>query len=223
VTETEATALLRQWLDDKNAPYLWSDAVLLDAIQASMSEVAERSRGLAFTVTAELEIDEPSVTLELPTADPGVTVPLIAIDIRTVLLEGSTAPLKQRSEEWLDTNRSGWREETGTPYEYVLEDNGTLTLYPTPDAVLTLTVKGYRTTTATDALSVIPERYHRDLLHWAMYECYSNSDPEGEASVRAQQQLQLFERAFGPRKSAVWDRVNRSLPAGAIGVSRRIA
>jgi hypothetical protein len=214
VTETEAIALLRQphWLDDRNAPYLWTDAALLDAIQAGMSEAAERSRCVAFTETAELEIGEPSYTLDAA-----------VIDVRRMLLEDSTAPLTQRTEEWLDTYRQGWREETGTPREYVLEDDNSLTLTPTPDAVLTLTVKGYRTTTSADALSAIPERYHRDLLHWAMYECFAGSDPDGENSVRAQQQLQLFEKAFGPRKSAVWDRVNRSLPAGATAVARRIA
>lgn len=212
MTETEAIALLRQWLDDKNAPYLWSDTVLADSIHAAMGEVAERSRGVSFSEDVELEIGEPSVTLSA-----------VAIDIRTVLLEDSTAPLKQRTEEWMDNYRSGWREESGTPSEFIIDDDGTLTLYPTPDAVLTLAVKGYRTTTTDDALSVIPERYHRDLLRWCMYECFATADPDGEDSVRAQQQLKQFERAFGPRKSAVWDRVNRSLPAGAIGVSRRIA
>lgn len=210
MTEDQVIELARLRLDDRAEPYLWSDEVILDAMRSGMQEAADRAKLLRATEEVALVPQVAAYTLTLPVLD------VLAVRLET----GEKLGLARG----VDIDPLLWSPfETGTPTQYVILADHTLAVYPAPDAAYMMAVDMYRGIQESDALAVIPERYHRDLVWWIAFECFAMKDADGEDSPRAQYAYSMFERRFGPRKTAVYDRVSRDLPAGATLTGRRIA
>ena len=212
MTEAKCLALARLRLDDRNAPYLWDDLVLQDALRTALQEALERSRMLHVSLPLTTIVGQATYALDGSTLDV----------LRVIPGGGLASPLRATTALALDDRRPGWADESGTP-AWFIPGEASITLVPKPDAAIPLTVDVTRGLTEDDDLSILPERYHRDLVWWIAFECFAMKDADGEDSPRAQQALTFFERRFGPRKSAVWDRVARGLPPGATAVRPRLA
>ena len=115
---------------------------------------------------------------------------------------------------------SDWATATGTPSVYVTDLDAynqignahAFTVYPIPDAAyeLVLTVHRYPLQTLTDFdTPEIPSRWHLDLLHWAAHLAYLKTDIDTGSYERSPLCAQMFERAFGPAKSAEWSEEKR--------------
>lgn len=212
MTEAECLTLARLRLDDRNEPYLWSDAVLRDFLRSAMNEAAERARLIEDTEQVATTSGVASYTLQKP-----------VMEVLRVTLSGVTVPLRQVHRDYLDSRRSGWETESGQPTAYMHDPVGTLILVPTPETAAIVTVRMYRSLHEDDELEVLPATYHRDLVWWVAFEAFLLRDADGEDSPRAQHALTMFERRFGPRKTAVYDRAAREMPAGVTAWIGRLA
>lgn len=107
--------------------------------------------------------------------------------------------------------KSDWRSQTGfsesTDKCYIIRGNQ-VTFVPAPDAVddnLTVYVEGY--VIPDDFVSMtqepeIPIEYHKDLVHWVLYEGYSNDDKDAKDEIKSQTHFAEFNRRFGPPVSS---------------------
>lgn len=132
-------------------------------------------------------------------------------------------PLVQKTEGWLDSNYYQWRTAEGTP-QYYVEDKGTITLVPKPDATLnsntgkdTLLFSVYRLPLKDLSLSLnnspeIPEEYHLQLIDWICHLAYLK-DSEGGNSGKADYYAGRFAMNFGNPVSALVENNMRKLSA----------
>lgn len=90
---------------------------------------------------------------------------------------GASRRLRLISSDDLDRVQPGWRTDHGCP-EYLLQDETTLRLNPTPIASNVLFLEGYRLPDPSFGLSgcAVPEihtAHHQRLIYWALYRAFS--------------------------------------------------
>jgi len=144
------------------------------------------------------------------------------VKIKVCSLASDGIPLTQKTEGWLDENFYGWRTATGTPVYYI-EEEGSITLVPTPDASLnagtgkdTLICKTYRLPVADftmDGSPEISEEYHSDLVHWMCALAYEKADVYTLDGRKRSFHEEKFEEKFGPPISARVAKIVKGLPA----------
>jgi len=203
----------RARISDRAEPYLVSDEDWTRyAIQAQM-EAAERSLCLLYDYTISVTAGRAEYTLD----------PLVIIPVRAKL-SSAKAPLVKTTRRDIDRLRTEWELQTGLP-QYFYEIENTLRLYPIPQGDDTLTVQAYSYPQSSlsypDSLDLeIQEKDHYHLVHWMCWEALSRSDNEVFDPKLAQQELALFEKRFGPARSAHQIRAWRELPPNMRVVSR---
>jgi len=116
---TEWTPLVQ--VEVQNVPYL----LMVDAIRQSAIEFCERTRVWRYELTPfDTTVDQAGD----PVSEYTLTV---ASESRVTAIESLTydgRPLIEQGMDWLDENDPGWRTKTGSPYQYVLRDNGKILL-----------------------------------------------------------------------------------------------
>lgn len=202
---SQLITISRDRIDDKIEPYLVSDGDWTRyAIQAQM-EAAERSLSLLYDYEIAITADQAEYA-----TDPSVIVP-----VRAKLANGST-PLVKTTRRDIDRLQADWEPQTGQP-RWFFEFEHSIRLYPIPeeDDVLTLRAYSYPQSTLSypDSLDLeIEEKDHYFLTHWMCWEALSKSDNELYDSEMATRELALFEKRFGPARTAHQIRAWRELP-----------
>lgn len=199
---SELLELTRVEIDDTEAPYLWSDAELIDAAADAENEACRRARLIIDSSTAA--ICQISVT---------AASNLYALDDRVLFVRRAKmgledSPLCRASYRDMDANMLGWESHTGTPTHYITDyETGKIRLYPTPVAADTLSMTVVRLPLVQlsdpELDPEIKPHYHRSLRFWMMYRAYSKQDVDAHDDKRAADNLALFEQEFGPKSRAI--------------------
>lgn len=190
-TVDQLIARFRATTCDVTVPYLFADADVILWLDEAQEQACIRGRLLRVA-------DEPAMCqIQL---EPGRAVyPLHSALYELINLayraDGSRRlELRLVSPEWLDDRVRDWRDLSGTP-QYVIQNDTSLRLAPTPDESGMLLIEGYRLAETLSDAQQIPEinrAHHVALIDWALYRAYSRPDSDTLDLERAA----LHERAF---------------------------
>lgn len=204
----------RDRINDKVTPYLVSDDDWTRyAIQAQI-EAAERSLCLLYDFDITVTASQAEYSLDA----------LIILPVRARLAGGSVT-LTKTTQRDIDRLRTSWEAQAGTPlYYYQIEH--AVRLYPIPDSDDTLTLRAYAypqsTLSLPDSLDLeIQEKDHYFLTHWMCGEALAKSDSDLLDGKAAEREFELFEKRFGPARTAHQMRAWRELPPNMRVVPRR--
>lgn len=200
-------AAFRLSAQDAVAPYLWSDAEIVDYLNDAIDEACER----ALLIEDRTTPAACSITLVANQAD--YTLHASIIKVKRLTFRGRA--LTETSVEAMDAGDSQWESRTGEPQSYILTSNRGLRMVPTPTAgdVVALTV--YRTPVNPLAVSPgtatpeIPERYHQRLMDWVRRCAYIKPDSEVFDQAASERYEAAFTANFGARIDANVQRKHR--------------
>jgi hypothetical protein len=190
MTQDELIEEARIRLDDNEAPYQYSDAILERWLNEGLIEACRRSRII-------------SGSDELILVTPGVStydLPENAYLVHRAKLASTDYSLEFTSYKVLDADCPGWESYTGTP-THIFTDMGSnrLTLFPQPIAADTLNLVCIK-----EPYSVldIPVRFRYGLVDWVCYRGYQVRDSDMESRNKSLEHYTLFEQEYGERSSA---------------------
>jgi len=195
--QSALVALIRRYSGDDVEPYVVPDAVLTSFISEAEVEAAERTQCLRLDASYDIAVTS------------GVSVYAInpvTIFIDSARLSGESKPLIKTTRRELDFNINKWITETGTP-KYYFQDDTKITLYPMPDKAYTLQLDGSRRPTA---ILEIPSQYHDDLSAWCLFRFFSINNNGMTDMNKAAMYSGQFDKAFGHKRNALFDTVNRA-------------
>lgn len=191
------TIARKDYLADSVNEYLWDNAFMLRSFTEAQRQACNRTN---------FNYEEFSITLINGTTsyiiNPRIT------KLVNVIFEGNI--LEKLSQEALDVRTPLWRTETamtGKECRYAIRGNK-IRFVPSPladDDGLVVTLEAYSlpdvTFESTDEVPSIPEEFHRDLVHWVLYEALSKRDMD-TFNIKAKDYLDKFESVFGQYVSA---------------------
>ena len=209
-------SLARTRLRDKVTPYLWSDAELIDFANAAVEEACLRARLISTNVPLTIVAGTTIYTLPFQVL---AAQNAVFIDTDSGQINNITAISERELWALQRINPSA----AGRPQAYARgKDRNTIEIYPTPDllglGILTVDIK--RMPLEEDRMRIvndepaIPEEFHRDLVHWMLFEAFSVPDSDMlnvGASDKAEQRFQL---RFGPRISVKAESLSRRVLVG---------
>ena len=190
-------ALIRRYSGDDVEPYVVPDTVLAGFISEAETEAAERAQYLRLDSTYDIAITS------------GVSVYAInpsIIFLDSVRLSGEGKPLIKTTRRELDFNINKWVTEVSTP-KYYFQDDTKLTLYPMPDKSYTMQLDGSRRPIV--AMET-PSQYHDDLSNWCLFRFFSINNNGMTDVNKALMYSSQFDKAFGHKRNALFDTVNRA-------------
>lgn len=194
--------IVRSELDDREEPYLWSDAELIEYADDAQNEACRRARLLLDSETT----DTSRITLV-----PGTAV--YAVDPRVIRVEraivaGEHLPVRMCLRRHVDRMLPGWEDQDDGLPELLIPDwqSRAIRLVAAPAEAGTLRLTVVRLPLAPlndlDDEPEIPEHFHRSLRHWIVHRAYLKHDAEAfdeQASIRA---LAWFTEEFGRAQPA---------------------
>ena len=190
-------ALIRRYSGDDVEPYVVPDTVLAGFISEAETEAAERAQFLRLDSTYDIAITS------------GVSVYAInpsIIFLDSVRLSGESKPLIKTTRRELDFNINKWVTEVSTP-KYYFQDDTKITLYPMPDKSYTMQLDGSRRPIVS---METPSQYHDDLSNWCLFRFFSINNSGMTDVNKAIMYSGQFDKAFGHKRNALFDTVNRA-------------
>ena len=190
-------ALIRRYSGDDVEPYVVPDTVLAGFISEAETEAAERAQYLRLDSTYDIAVTS------------GVSVYAInpsIIFLDSVRLSGEGKPLIKTTRRELDFNLNKWVTEVSTP-KYYFQDDTKLTLYPMPDKSYTMQLEGSRRPIVS---METPSQYHDDLSNWCLFRFFSINNSGMTDVNKALMYAGQFDKAFGHKRNALFDTVNRA-------------
>lgn len=194
-------AMVRTKLGDETTPYLVEDSTILNALDVSQKEFAERTLCLRDTELLTIDVVAGEVWYKLSD---------IVVKVRNSWLQGArreVVPVTKNEaaqgsavKDYGFQGRSGnwWRTSTGTP-EIMITDlrEGYIRLSPEPTANDTLELSSYNyPRTLDDNLTAnpqIPDRWRQSLIYGALARIYEIEDTELYDNNSAQRMFQKWE------------------------------
>lgn len=230
MTLDELIKLARERIPDVTLPQKLRPTQMEAFARQAMLEAAERALCIRL-----------DVNVSLAAATGTYVLPDTTIDITRVKPSLDSMPLVKSTIPVLDLLRPGWETTAGAPDSYLLDFHvattdpithvttraPNLVITPIPNAAYvarnpTLHLRGYRRPTSTEDLDVIPPEWQPELIYWVLYQALTTGDPDLDDEDRAAEYKSVFEALFGHRKSAVWERVSRTVPVGPRAIGRRL-
>ena len=190
-------ALIRRYSGDDVEPYVVPDTVLAGFISEAETVAAERAQYLRIDSTYDIAITS------------GVSVYAInpsIIFLDSVRLSGESKPLIKTTRRELDFNINKWVTEVSTP-KYYFQDDTKITLYPMPDKSYTMQLDGSRRPIVS---METPSQYHEDLSNWCLFRFFSINNNGMTDVNKALMYSGQFDKAFGHKRNALFDTVNRA-------------
>ena len=190
-------ALIRRYSGDDVEPYVVPDTALTGFISEAETEAAERAQYLRLDSTYDIAVTS------------GVSVYAInpsIIFLDSVRLSGEGKPLIKTTRRELDFNINKWVTEVSTP-KYYFQDDTKLTLYPMPDKSYTMQLDGSRRPIVS---METPSQYHDDLSNWCLFRFFSINNSGMTDVNKAIMYSGQFDKAFGHKRNALFDTVNRA-------------
>lgn len=221
MTLGELIALARTRLDDRVAPYLWSELELTEFANTAQDEAAERARFLRDTVQVAVVADTDLYTLPVVPLYDGI------LDMRFVDTLGRLSVVRHASYSTFNV-LTHYGAQEGTPFYFEYANSPTqFRLYPTPNLDGTLAVDLVRLPTENERMvsagdePVIPTEFHRDLVYWMLFEAYSLRDGDIRESSSTEKAEARFTQKFGPKISAKHKKAARFSGVGQAMYPRR--
>ena len=190
-------ALIRRYSGDDVEPYVVPDTVLASFISEAETEAAERAQYLRLDSTYDIAVTS------------GVSVYAInpsIIFLDSVRLSGEGKPLIKTTRRELDFNINKWVTEVSTP-KYYFQDDTKITLYPMPDKSYTMQLDGSRRPIVS---METPSQYDDDLSNWCLFRFFSINNNGMTDVNKALMYSSQFDKAFGHKRNALFDTVNRA-------------
>ena len=216
MTTDELIALYRLLADDRTLPYRLEDVDAQTILLEAETEAAIRGRLIADADT--IDVDAGDVFCVMPDGFYEIA------HLSFVDANGARHPLKLVSSEYLDLeardepsrlvvprgtgynqplNLDNWRDATGHPPLFTVQDDTRLRLVPIPTEAGTLHLEGYRTPLReADDDPEIHTAHHATLAQWVVYRALSTPDVDVIEAQRAEAALAEFTRYFGLRPDA---------------------
>lgn len=191
---SQLIAKARLRLGDQQAPYLFIDENIIDALNDADREACIRGR---LVKRNDLEVS-------LSAGDPLGDYPVEAWSITRTAIDGRK--LEHVDRAMLDASQGlNWESATGTP-RAVYEVDGKLRFYPIPEVACTAICEGYckpsKPMSRDGDLPLADEIYHEALVSGAVAELYLNDDADGFSSGKASKHEAVFVQTFGEPLSA---------------------
>lgn len=191
-------AQFRNYMDDKQAPYLWDDEEVILYINEAEREVARRSRCLTDSLDPEICYIPVTAGQSTYKLDPRI---LYLRRVKTDQHNNLLCPVRCHL---LEIEDNKWESRHGRVDRIVMDHNSrAITLYrvPSVDQTLRLTVVRLpvREMSSLSDVPEIPSEYHLQMLNYAYYLAYSKQDVEGKNMELANNFYQRFEMEFGPK------------------------
>jgi hypothetical protein len=194
VTYADLKALFRRQIHDDVQPYFFQDLDLDMAANEGIREACYRAKLILDSTSAATQIALTSATTSV-----ALSRTIFQI-VRAHIVGGGHAIMTPRSTAYLDENVYGWRDKSGEPATYTLDENTWIIRpHPKPDKNYTLALTVYRYPSAADTLVEIPEDCHYDLIHWIEHRYYMRRDIDSFDKTRSIEAEMLFTERFGPR------------------------
>jgi len=192
-------AELRVRLDDEAQPYLWSDETLVAYLNEAEREACVRARLIYDDTTPEFTV------LAVTAGNPIVALDTRVLAVDRAILDGRE--LDRTNVLEMDRRHHGWnwRERTGRPFEFI-EEQTSLRLAPVPQENGVLRLSLWRLPTR-DMVALtdepeIAQRFHLQMIEWAIHLAFKRRDADAEDAQRAALAAATFTAAFGERPSA---------------------
>jgi hypothetical protein len=219
---SELIALVRNRIDDTVYAdgYLVSDAQIIQFANTAERQICERGAAIYDDTTASVCRYAFLAGVASATLSPSV------LSVLSARWDGQQlAHLPTHGYEDLkDTLR------TISKPRFFLQTGSLISLFPTPETDGLLTLATYRYPLQMMEMESdepeIPEAHHIYMAHWMTYEAASLWDESGEGVYDpelAQRELTLFDRRYGPPRSAAELRSWRELPRGTQAKPRYFA
>jgi hypothetical protein len=200
--EELVVAVREDLLDDAVLPYLWSNSQLVRYANDAVKEACKRSILLQKNYTVPVLPGKGNYTIH-----PSIHTLLLA------KLNTQTMPLTQTTDAALSAIHPNWRDQTGTPTQFV-RIRHTLRLYPLP---IEADVMALESSNIPDDDFDFEEDFNQsladDLMYWIAYKAFMIPDMDKYNPVRAKEYLALFESAFGVGHSAQYEQIEAATPA----------
>lgn len=212
---TLADLIARYRLDanDKAEPYFLSDEDVTGFVNDALREACVRGR----LIHESLSPDVCSITVQAGVAVYPLHPALYELTYVGFYSADGSLPhmLPVVSTEWLDSRLPDWRSSTGSP-RYVVQDDTSLRIVPSPDGFGTIKLEGYRApleplllADKDTARPEIHEAHHANLIQWVLHRVFSIPDMEMFDPNRAAIAGEAFTRYFGIRPDADMRRLTR--------------
>lgn len=189
--------LIRRYSGDDVEPYVVPDTVLADFIAEAETEAAERAQYLRLNESYDIAV---TAGISVYAIHPAI------IFIDSLKLLGENKPLIKTTRRELDFNINNWVGEVSTP-KYYFQNDKQLTLYPAPDKAYTLMMEGSRRPIV--AMET-PLQNQDDLTNWCLFRFFSISGNGLTDFNKATWYSNQFDKAFGHKRNALFDTVNRA-------------
>lgn len=219
MTLDELLTELRALLDDSVVPYQFSDESLTRSLNYAIDEACIRTRVLQDSASSVCSIDLTANTGTY-TLDPCIFA------VRRIKIDGQRDPLERKDVSQMDKIMPGWDDPTMVPpgeplYAVFNGTTRTVMLVPAPSATGTARLLVWRGPTENEKLDAtdlngepaIPAHMHRELKYWAAAQEYLNPDSEVRNTAMANENMALFEAAYGRKPTLheirLWSTNNR--------------
>lgn len=193
---------IRIRLSDTAEPYLHSTEKLISYINEAESEACRRGKILPDSTTDDIcKIDVTSGT-SIYNLDPRI------IAIERVYNATKKKVIVPKKFSIADREDCGWQSREGSIMNYIvgMDKRDKLRLYriPTEDQTIILTVfrEPLNEMINPDDEPEIDSTYHKFLIHWVLYRCFSERDVDANDDKLASINLAAFESQFGKEKTA---------------------
>ena len=199
MTQAELIAIFRRDTDDLVAPYLSSDASIIQWLAEAEQEACIRARlihDVSTTAVCRISVVAPTTTYSLHAS-------IIDITHAAFTPTGSTTETVLYLTDIVEQDRSfqDWRTTTDVPRQAIQTDT-TLRLGCIPSTNGVIVLECYRLPLSSPVApwaAEIGAIHHRHLIQWALHKCYSRPDAEVFNPKKAEVALAEFTRVFGLR------------------------
>lgn len=197
--------LFREEADDKNIPYLWSDALLCTYGTEGEAEAARRARLIKDATTAAVCAYAVTTSTQKITLDPRI------IYVRSVYIASKTLPLERIHQHDINIAFPGWDTTVnlGDVNRFIVDkETGIMWFdspFPASDTVNLTVIREPLLALSNINTVVNPEiapRYQIKLVHWMLHRAFGKQDSETNDPDKAKNELEKFEAEFGKRMSA---------------------
>lgn len=186
MTKDQLKQFIRIQIEDTVSPYQLDNDDLNIFIKEAEREAFERASLGKIDGNITLVVDKATYDLD------------DVIELTRVKVSGESRPLIKTTKRELDFEIDAWDAQASSMPKFYFQQGDTITLYPTPDAVGTLLLDGFRYPYYD---METPANLQEPLAYWAMYRFYSIPDKDTSDPARAQFFEDKFTKVFGHKKS----------------------
>lgn len=186
-----------------STPYLWADEWLAGWFTEAQEEAAVRARLLLDDYTPAVT----SIAVQAGVASYALHPKVYELPV--VDFVPATGPVEHLtivSREWLDRERSGWRDEPADTPRHAIQTDTRLRLVPAPSVAGALRIEAYRLPLKPLANDndkpEIHEAHHIHLVQWVLHRAFGKPDADGYDAGRSAKAEAEFTRYFGLRPGA---------------------